>query len=172
MRCSIAILFTCVLVLSCPVVKWGCMCETWIVGTNSKILGGPRHTRKVHVEEGRQEIQSNPRTSHDRRICKVLQESSHSSMYKVYDNVTYAKEKKTEMSWVFCLQYICSCLIVVHDYLCLHLPDFSPTDCLFFCRLKINHDSHEFILEFGTNANTYNLIMVTTMQNQDHKYHK
>jgi hypothetical protein len=24
---------------------------------------------------------------------------------------------------------------------------------LFFCRLKINHDSHEFILEIGTIAN-------------------
>jgi hypothetical protein len=27
-------------------------------------------------------------------------------------------------------------------------------DCLFSCRLKINQDSHEFILEFGTVANT------------------
>jgi hypothetical protein len=28
-------------------------------------------------------------------------------------------------------------------------------DCLFFCRLKINHDSLEFIFEFSTIANTY-----------------
>ncbi len=34
-------------------------------------------------------------------------------------------------------------------------PDFHVVDsCLFFRRLKINHDSHEFILEFGTDANT------------------
>jgi hypothetical protein len=25
--------------------------------------------------------------------------------------------------------------------------------CLFFCRLKINHVSHEFLLDFGTVAN-------------------
>ncbi len=35
---------------------------------------------------------------HGRRIREVLQEDSRSSMYKVYDNVTYAKMKKeTEM---------------------------------------------------------------------------
>jgi hypothetical protein len=28
-------------------------------------------------------------------------------------------------------------------------------DVYFLCRLKINHDSHEFILEFGTVANNY-----------------
>jgi hypothetical protein len=28
------------------------------------------------------------------------------------------------------------------------------SDVYFLCRLKINHDSHEFILEFGTVANT------------------
>jgi hypothetical protein len=38
------------------------MCETQIVGTNSKILGGPRQTKKIHVEESWQEVQSNSRT--------------------------------------------------------------------------------------------------------------
>jgi hypothetical protein len=56
------ILFTCLLVLSHLVVKGGCTCETLTIGTNSKILGGPRQTRKIHVEENRQEVQSNPRT--------------------------------------------------------------------------------------------------------------
>jgi hypothetical protein len=28
--------------------------------------------------------------------------------------------------------------------------------CLFFCRLKINHESHEFILDSGTVVNKYN----------------
>jgi hypothetical protein len=27
-------------------------------------------------------------------------------------------------------------------------------DCLFSLQVKMNHDSHEFILEFGTVANT------------------
>jgi hypothetical protein len=35
---------------------------------------------------------------HDGRIREVLQDGSHSSMYKVYDNVIYAEEKKTKMS--------------------------------------------------------------------------
>jgi hypothetical protein len=32
--------------------------------------------------------------------------------------------------------------------------------CLFFRRLKINHESHEFILESGTVANNYYLLIV------------
>ncbi len=31
---------------------------------------------------------------------------------------------------------------------------------LFFCRLKINHESHEFILDPGTVANIYNKTQV------------
>ncbi len=61
MKCSMAMLFTCVLVLSRPIVKGRCTCETLIVGTNSEILGGPRQTRKIHVEESWQEAQSNLR---------------------------------------------------------------------------------------------------------------
>ncbi len=61
MYSSMAILFTWVLVLSCPIVKGRCTCETQIVGTNSEILGGPRQTRKINVEESWQEAQYNPR---------------------------------------------------------------------------------------------------------------
>jgi hypothetical protein len=46
------------------------------------------------VEENWQEVQSNLRTSHDKRIREVLQESSHSSMYKVYDNVIFVRKEK------------------------------------------------------------------------------
>jgi hypothetical protein len=35
---------------------------------------------------------------HDGHIHEVLQESSRSSMYKLYDNVICVKEKKAEMS--------------------------------------------------------------------------
>ncbi len=52
MRCSIAVLFTCKIVLSRLIGKGGWMCETWNGGTNSKILGGPRQTKMIHVEEG------------------------------------------------------------------------------------------------------------------------
>jgi hypothetical protein len=62
MRYSIAVLFTCILVLSCQVGKRGCTFETWNGGTYSKILGGPRQTRMIHWEESWQEVQSDPRT--------------------------------------------------------------------------------------------------------------
>jgi hypothetical protein len=56
------ILFTCAPVLSRLVVKGGYMRGTLIVGTNSKIMGGPGQTKKTHVEESWQGAQSNPRT--------------------------------------------------------------------------------------------------------------
>jgi hypothetical protein len=38
--------------------------------------------------------------------------------------------------------------------ICAYNSGIPSTDwCLFFCRLKINNDSHEFILEFRTVAN-------------------
>ncbi len=46
MKCS-APMFTCIAVLSSLVVKGGCTCEIQIVGTNNKLLGGPRQTRKI-----------------------------------------------------------------------------------------------------------------------------
>ncbi len=90
---------------------------------------------------------------HDRCIPEVLQDSGRSSMYKVYDNISYAKRKE---NWdvASCLHYI------AHVWLCslwlflVCIARFFPSGCLFFCRLKINHDSHEFILEFGTVANS------------------
>ncbi len=50
----------------------------------------------------------------------------------------------------FTCDYLSSC----------YWPNFSLHDCLFFCRLKIKHDSHEFILEFGTVANTNNELIL------------
>jgi hypothetical protein len=54
-----------------------------------------------------------------------------------------------------CLRYIYMCpifsFIIIHH---LMLTGFFYTDCSFFYKLKINHDSYEFILEFGTVANT------------------
>ncbi len=50
MRCSTPILFTCIAVLSCLVVKGGSMCEILIVKENNKLLGGPRQTKKIQYE--------------------------------------------------------------------------------------------------------------------------
>ncbi len=41
------ILFTCIAVLSRLVVKGGNTCETQVMGTNNKLLGGLRQTRKI-----------------------------------------------------------------------------------------------------------------------------
>jgi hypothetical protein len=41
---------------------------------------------------------------HDGRIREVLQEDSRSSMYRIYDDIAYAKKKKgTKMSCVACI---------------------------------------------------------------------
>jgi hypothetical protein len=105
------------------------------------------------VEENWQEVQSNLRTSHDKRIRKVLQESSHSSMYKVYDNVIFVRKEKKLRCCELPALYSLVPDYFFHDHFHMLLNEFLPTDCLFFCRLKRNHDSHEFILEFGTVAN-------------------
>ncbi len=97
---------------------------------------------------------------HDRRIHEVLQESSHSSMYKVYDNVINAKKKgKLRCCKLLMLDY------VVRDYSLSTLPDFSLLIVYFSCRLKISHDSHEFILEFGTVMNTSEYLKVKKIKN-------
>jgi hypothetical protein len=74
-------------------------------------------------------------------------------MYKVYDNVIGAKEKKLRCREF--LQYICLCLIMLSMIIHVYISGFFPLLIVyFFCRLKINHDSHEFILEFSTVANS------------------
>ncbi len=45
-------MFTCIKVLSRQGGKGGCTCEIWIVGTNNKLLGGPRQTRWTQVRNG------------------------------------------------------------------------------------------------------------------------
>jgi hypothetical protein len=152
MRCSIAILFTCMLVLSCPVGKGGCTCETWNSGTNNKILGGSRQTRKVHVGEGWHEVQSDPRTRPWQTYLRgAPRRQPLKYVWSIWD-VTDAKRRKGNWSVMRHLHYICPCLIFdLLSVFCI-----VPIDCLFFRRLKINHDSHVFILEFGTVANTTN----------------
>ncbi len=111
MRCSMSMLFTCVLVLSRQIVRGGCKCEKWIVGTNSKILGGPRQTGRYMWKRAGKRFSLTQRRGHDGRICEVLQESSRSRMYKVYHNINCVKRKE---NWnvVSRLHHIHSCLII------------------------------------------------------------
>ncbi len=66
--------------------------------------------------------------------------------------------KKTAVQ--VCTVIVCICRLVtscIHILCCYFLHSGNLIHnidwCLFFCRLKINHDSHEFILESGTIMN-------------------
>jgi hypothetical protein len=110
------------------------------------------------MEKGWQQAQSNPRTRPGWIYSRGASKDSCSSMYKVYINVTHMKRKDRDVvcclcNLLFMFDFIhCPCLTIYffYDWYFVSMPD-----CLFFCRLKINHDSHEFILEFGTVANNY-----------------
>jgi hypothetical protein len=45
-------------------------------------------------------------------------------------------------------------------------PGIAILTDVYFCRLKLNHDSHEFILEFGTVANNGEHVGVSNQRNQ------
>ncbi len=80
-----------------------------------------------------------PERGHEGRIHEVLQEDRCSSMYSNY--------------YAFVVMYL---QVFTH---CVAFPAFREIDSYYslvfiFCRLKINHDTHEFILESGTVANT------------------
>jgi hypothetical protein len=79
----------------------------------------------------------------------VLQEDSRSS---IWDVKCAKKRKGTEMLCVTCIY--CPCLICLILILMIVRCLYLHYSCwLFNCRrLKINHDSHEFILEIGTVA--------------------
>jgi hypothetical protein len=90
---------------------------------------------------------------YDRRIREVLWEDSRSSMYRIYDNVIYVKKKGSRD--VMCYQrYITHAWSDTHD--CSLYVFYDPYWLFIFRKLKINHDSHEFIHESSTVANSNN----------------
>jgi hypothetical protein len=89
-------------------------------------------------------LSSSLERGHEGRILEVPQEDCCSSMY----------------SNVMCLSsciFTYSCIVLLFQYLgkLIHNIDW----CLFFRRLKVNHDVHEFILDSGTIANSYSLFI-------------
>ncbi len=70
-------------------------------------------------------------------------------------------KEKIGISWVACIVHY-SCLIIRCSGACMiHSP------CLivyFICRLKINHDSHEFIVEFTTVVNKYKYVKIANFK--------
>ncbi len=83
MRCLAPMLFTCIAVQSPLVVKGGCMCETYNVGANNKMLGGPGQTRKIQYR--RELAQFNPRTRLEWTYSQGAARDNRSSMYKMYN---------------------------------------------------------------------------------------
>jgi hypothetical protein len=77
---------------------------------------------------------------HEGRIREVPQEDCCSSMY----SNNYSLSSRIFM-------YSCIMLLFLHFGNLIRNIDW----CLFFRRLKINHDTHEFILKSGTIANSY-----------------
>jgi hypothetical protein len=84
-------------------------------------------------------LSSSLERGHEGHIREVLQEDSFSNMYNnlicsTSCNVIYSRNM---------LQFRSGNLIRNTDW------------CLFFCRLKINHDFHELILESGSIVKSY-----------------
>jgi hypothetical protein len=97
----IAMLFTRTLVLSRPFGKEGFERETWVVGVNSKILGGPKQIRRMLMEQSSKSLNLTLDWGHEGRICKVLQEDGRSSMYKLWLR-DYAIERNCRKLFVAC----------------------------------------------------------------------
>ncbi len=141
---------------------WNVSC--W--GQTTSCLVGQGKQGRYSMEESRQKAQSSSRTRPGWTHWWGASRNSRSSMYKVYvDRMLHLiLKKKMGTLWTmyaiympdirsfFCRPYdslfVINCLIPVLSTWLILVPD-----VYFLCRLKINHDSHEFILEFGTVAN-------------------
>ncbi len=142
--CSVVMLFTCTLVRSCPERNEGVGCETRSVRTNSKILDEPWQTRNTFGEGDQKEAQSKPGS---RPWRMYLQGALRRWLFKYVQVII-----------------MCSCLYNYHVFslyalqLFISRSWFTLLIAVYFHRLKINHESHEFILESGTiTNNTYPL---------------
>ncbi len=62
-------------------------------------------------------------------------------MYIDYDVVIHLEKKRKKIK-ILCISYMTNCFFLCDWFV------------YFLRRLKINHDSHEFFLEFGTVANS------------------
>ncbi len=104
MLCSGAMLFTCTLVIRCPVSKEGVECETWAVGTNNKILGGPEQIRNILGKENQQEAQSNPGSRPWRTYSRGAPRRWPFKYVQSYDCII-APMKEIAMSFIMIIPY-------------------------------------------------------------------
>ncbi len=116
--------------------------ETQPAAINSKILGWAWQQDACSEGEVKKGLSSSLERGHEGCISEVLQEDSCSSVYSTGNYcVTYSYVISCAL--VICLQFL-TCREAVSWYWLVFI----------FRRLKINHDSHEFILESGIVANT------------------
>ncbi len=149
-------LFTCALVLSCAGGKGGYMCEIWIVGTSWNEQQDTGWAR-INKEDtcGREPARGSFKTWNKAMMdvfARCFKKTAiQEYMYKIYDCKIVPEENCHELTAVYHPG------LIMLPWLSVFVrPDFSNIDwCLFFCRLKINHDSHEFILKLGTVANIH-----------------
>ncbi len=104
----------------------------------ASLFTGSTHTPSPGFRTGMswERAQSNPRTRPGWTYSRGAATNSRSSMHKMYEEIMMLrlvekKKKKIKMLYIILL-------LIVY----------------FLRRLKINHDSHEFILEFGTVSNS------------------
>ncbi len=137
--CSIVMLFTCTLVRSHPDSMEGIRGETRSIEINSKILDWTWQQDACLEREARRKLSLSLEWGHEGHIREVLQEDGCSSMYKSW------------LCGLTCIISVCS-LSMPYNYL---RPNwFTLLTTVIFRRLKINYDSHEFILETVVNNYT------------------
>jgi hypothetical protein len=111
---------------------------------------------RYNVEESWWGAQFNPRTRPEWTYSRGAARDSRSIMYKMYRCYAAIHIKRKDLD---IMRYLCVPLFMINYLLLIAYCSVVHVLCLiscFFCRLKINHDSHEFILEFRTVANNYN----------------
>ncbi len=145
-RCGMAVLFTCTLVLDCPASEegWAWNLSRW---SKQQDTGWTKTNKKNDHETEQQK----PQFNHGLRP------------WRIYSRGAPRRWQVCTELWshIYAVGRKCHELLATRRlWLIMIIPWFanqaSKTDlCLFFCTLKINHDSHEFILEFGTVANSY-----------------
>jgi hypothetical protein len=145
--CSAVVLFTCTLVLSRQSARKGLSAKYepleqtaryWVGQSKQEYTWGKRTNKRHSLTLDR---------GHEGRINEVLQEDGRSSMYRTI--IVWLPVWKKLATNFYNMQPVCC-----YDYLVSSNWIAILTDVNFH-RLKMNHDSHEFILESGTIANTY-----------------
>jgi hypothetical protein len=146
------VMFTCTLVRSHPEGRrsWG---ETWTTVINSYKQhhrvgrGNKMHARQkgpeprsVYIQKGAmKDVLARCLKKTDVQVCTLI------SVYILFCSCRYSR------SCYICTFFWPTIVVPLRVQVC----DCINNRCLFFCRLKINHDTHKFILDSGTVANTY-----------------